>query len=374
MREFLAPRLYFFISYNTLKKNLIHFAEQLGCIIEDGFSQQTFDPNGFALIDDNVNPDLIHRLANKISILAFSETLITPLAVHHLNPTLSLTTFKKVIFGLLPSMEQNGIHDILIGQSSCWQIMVEHIELASKKDCTVVIQGESGTGKEIVAKTIHQLSSRSKQPFVPVNCGAIPADLVESELFGHEKGSFTGAVASRAGKFEAVTTGTLFLDEIGDMPMSMQVKLLRVLQEKKFERVGSNKFIGFQGRLISATHQILSRLVEQKLFREDLFYRLNVLPIYVPPLRERLEDIPCIIDHIVQREMMKIQFSSQAIAELMLYHWPGNVRQLINLLERAEVFYGHITLEEHHVRELLKYEPQHSLAFIEKNNTLISSK
>jgi sigma-54 specific flagellar transcriptional regulator A len=229
--------------------------------------------------------------------------------------------------------------------------------LASDKECTVLIQGESGTGKEVVAKTIHRLSYRSSMPFIPVNCGSIPSDLVESELFGHEKGSFTGAIASRIGRFESVDQGTLFLDEIGDMPISMQVKMLRVLQEKQFERVGSNKIIEFKGRLISATHHLLIDLVDQKNFREDLFYRINVLPVYLPPLRDRLQDIPIIVKKILKRDLINIELSEDAIDELMQYSWPGNVRQLINLLERAQVFYTDSIIDGLQIKDLLKFEP-----------------
>jgi sigma-54 specific flagellar transcriptional regulator A len=372
MSKLLGPKLYFFISYQHLKIKLLTFAEKIGCVIEDGFSQNQLDPQGFALIDDQLNLDSIHRIAQQLPILAFSDSLITPLALQHLDPELSLSTFKNTILAAARNLQHNdNIEDILIGRAPCWLAIMSLIELAAQKDCTVLIQGESGTGKEIVARTIHRLSLRSSMPFVPVNCGAIPVDLVESELFGHEKGSFTGAIAPRLGKFEVVAKGTLFLDEIADMPMSMQVKLLRALQERQFERIGSNKILGFHGRLISASHQVLTRLVEQKIFREDLFYRLNVLPIYLPALRERCEDVPHIIERIIQREGLKIDFSRQAIEELMHYRWPGNVRQLQNLLERAEVFYTNMTIESFHIKELLKYEPQGCALEISKNNSLI---
>jgi sigma-54 specific flagellar transcriptional regulator A len=361
MKEFLIPKLYFFISYENLKARLISFAQEIGCIIVDGFAEHHFNQEvGFALIDDQLPLEIIQRLATKLPILAFGEGLVSPLALHHLHPSISLSSFKNIILRSTESLNKNDIQEVLAGRSACWSKILHIIELAAQKDCTVLIQGESGTGKEVVAKTIHRLSARGSLPFLPLNCGAIPVELVESELFGHEKGSFTGAVASRSGKFEAVTDGTLFLDEIGDMPLSVQVKLLRVLQERQFERVGSNKMLNFKGRLISATNQSLIHLVDAKLFREDLFYRLNVLPVYLPALRDRIEDIPIIVECIIQRQSLNIALHSASLELLMSYSWPGNVRQLINLLERAEVFYPHQTIGPEDIKNLLKYEPQYT--------------
>jgi len=198
----------------------------------------------------------------------------------------------------------------------------------STTDATVLIQGESGTGKEVVAKLVHDLSDRSTGPFIPINCGAIPGELLESELFGHEKGSFTGAVSARKGRFELAEGGTLFLDEIGDMPFAMQVKLLRVLQEKSYERVGGIKSITCDVRIIAATHQNLEIKIEENLFRADLYYRLSIFPIEIPPLRERHGDIPG-----------SIEFSDEAVGQLESYEWPGNVRELSNLIERLMVLY-----------------------------------
>jgi len=208
-----------------------------------------------------------------------------------------------------------------------------------------LILGESGTGKEVIARNIHYHSSRGQQAFVPINCGAIPAELIESELFGHEKGAFTGALTARKGRFELAEGGTLFLDEIGDMPMQMQVKLLRVLQEKVFERVGGNKSITCNVRVLAATHRDLKKEIEKGNFREDLFYRLDVFPITVAPLRERAEDIPMLVAELVQRiendKKGSVRFTSAALMALCQYDWPGNVRELANMIERLTIIHAY---------------------------------
>jgi sigma-54 specific flagellar transcriptional regulator A len=217
------------------------------------------------------------------------------------------------------------------------------IEQVAPFDTNVLILGESGTGKEMVARHVHELSGRAGHPFVPVNCGAIPADLLESELFGHEKGAFTGAFSTRLGRFEFAEGGTLFLDEIGDMSLQMQVKLLRVLQERSFERVGSNRTIGCNVRIIAATHRDLDAAILAGRFREDLYYRLNVFPVQMPPLRERLEDLPVLIEHLVQRQGQyagrHIRLDKDAMNCLARNPWPGNVRELANLLERLAILF-----------------------------------
>jgi sigma-54 specific flagellar transcriptional regulator A len=217
------------------------------------------------------------------------------------------------------------------------------IAQVAESDATVLILGESGTGKEVVANALHDASLRREKPFVPINCGAIPAELLESELFGHEKGAFTGALTARQGRFEMAEGGTLFLDEIGDMPLAMQVKLLRVLQERNFERVGGNKTIYCNVRVIAATHRHLENEIKNNRFREDLFYRLNVFPIEMPPLKERAEDIPVLIEELITR-MVKanrgfVKLTSNALATLMNYEWQGNVRELANLIERLAIIY-----------------------------------
>jgi sigma-54 dependent transcriptional regulator, flagellar regulatory protein len=222
------------------------------------------------------------------------------------------------------------------------------IEQVAPFDTNVLILGESGTGKEMVARHVHELSGRAGHPFVPVNCGAIPADLLESELFGHEKGAFTGALSTRLGRFEFAEGGTLFLDEIGDMSLQMQVKLLRVLQERSFERVGSNRTIKCNVRIIAATHRDLDEAISAGRFREDLFYRLNVFPIQMPPLRERLEDLPVLIEHLVQRQGQmagrRIKLDKDAMNCLARNRWPGNVRELSNLLERLAILFPEQTI------------------------------
>ena len=240
----------------------------------------------------------------------------------------------------------------LVGTSRAIQHVRQMMQQVADTDASVLILGESGTGKEVVARNLHYHSKRRDAPFVPVNCGAIPAELLESELFGHEKGAFTGAITSRAGRFELANGGTLFLDEIGDMPLPMQVKLLRVLQERTFERVGSNKTQCADVRIIAATHKNLESMIEVGAFREDLYYRLNVFPIEMAPLRERVEDIPLLMNELISRmeheKRGSIRFNSAAIMSLCRHAWPGNVRELANLVERMAIMhpYGVIGVAE----------------------------
>jgi len=218
------------------------------------------------------------------------------------------------------------------------------VSKVAPSDASVLILGESGTGKEIIARRLHAQSARCEGPFVPVNCGAIPADLLESELFGHEKGAFTGALSARRGRFELAAGGTLFLDEIGDMPLSMQVKLLRVLQERCFERVGSSVTHRADVRIVAATHQDLESRAERGEFRSDLYYRLNVFPIEIPPLRQRTEDISVLFEHFNHRlpgaGLDSFDVDDEALRALQMYSWPGNVRELANLVERLAILYG----------------------------------
>lgn len=231
----------------------------------------------------------------------------------------------------------------LVGNSRGVTEVRKLIEQVADSEATVLILGESGTGKEVVARNLHYHSARRDKPFVPINCGAIPGELLESELFGHEKGAFTGAISARRGRFEMAEGGTLFLDEIGDMPMSMQVKLLRVLQERTFERVGGNKELKADVRIIAATHQDLEALIKEGKFREDLFYRLNVFPIDMPPLRDRMDDVPLLVNELIARmeneKRGSVRFTPTAMMALCQYRWPGNVRELSNLLERMVIMY-----------------------------------
>ncbi len=228
-----------------------------------------------------------------------------------------------------------------VGQSGPMQRVNALIRQVAPFDSSVLVLGESGSGKELVARTIHDCSPRRDKPFVAINCGAIPAELLESELFGHEKGAFTGAISTRKGRFEMAEGGTLFLDEIGDMSLPMQVKLLRVLQERVFERVGGNRPQRCDVRIIAATHRDLEGAIEGGSFREDLFYRLSVFPLEMPPLRQRLEDMPALISEfnqrLVQRGLSSIRFSPSAMGALCRYGWPGNVRELSNLVERMAI-------------------------------------
>ena len=232
---------------------------------------------------------------------------------------------------------------LLDGHSKAIQLVGELIERVANTQANVLILGESGTGKEVVARSIHTISNRASKYFVPVNCAAIPQELLESELFGHVKGAFTGAITDRKGRFELAEGGTLFLDEIGDMDLNMQAKLLRVLQEKVFERVGSAKPIRANVRVVAATHRNLEDMVSKGEFREDLFYRLHVFPIELPPLRRRAEDLPALVyaitDRIKNETGKDVSVTADAMAALTRYTWPGNVRELSNLLERLSILY-----------------------------------
>ncbi|AXR05737.1 sigma-54 dependent transcriptional regulator [Salinimonas sediminis] len=242
-----------------------------------------------------------------------------------------------------PSGVKTRLFRSLVGKSEEIQTVRRLVEQVAPTDATVLILGESGTGKEVIARNVHFFSDRKDGPFIPVNCGAIPGELLESELFGHEKGAFTGAISARKGRFELAETGTLFLDEIGDMPLQMQVKLLRVLQERTFERVGGNTPIRCNVRIVAATHRNLETMIAEDKFREDLYYRLNVFPVDSPALRERKEDIPLLLQELISRiqgdGVDAVKFTELAIASLMEHQWAGNVRELSNLVERLSILY-----------------------------------
>jgi Nif-specific regulatory protein len=249
---------------------------------------------------------------------------------------------QREVSKLEESLKKKYDFENIAGASGPMQEVFALVKKVAGTDSSVIIYGESGTGKELIAQAIHTHSLRKDKPFVKLNCVAIPEGLLESELFGHEKGSFTGAIAQKAGKFELANGGTIFLDEIGDMTLPTQAKILRVLQEKEFERVGGTKTIKVDVRVIAATNKNLQKAVEEKAFREDLFFRLNVVPIYLPPLRERKGDIPLLVEHFLKETREKVKkkilgVSQEALELLMEYPWPGNVRELENCIERAAV-------------------------------------
>ncbi|MGA7625084.1 MAG: sigma 54-interacting transcriptional regulator [Candidatus Acidiferrales bacterium] len=230
----------------------------------------------------------------------------------------------------------------IIGNSSALESVFGEVERVAPTDSTVLIQGETGTGKELIARAIHNISSRCGRPFVKLNCAAIPYDLLESELFGHERGAFTGAIAQKIGRFETADKGTLFLDEVGDIPLALQPKLLRVLQEQEFERLGSARTHQVDVRLLAATHRNLADMVKRAEFRSDLYYRMNVFPIVLPPLRARSEDIPDLVQHFVEifgRRMGKQieRVPAETMSALTSYGWPGNIRELQNFIERSVI-------------------------------------
>jgi formate hydrogenlyase transcriptional activator len=230
----------------------------------------------------------------------------------------------------------------IIGKSPALESVLAQAEQVAPTDSTVLIQGETGTGKELIARAVHDLSSRFGRPFIKLNCAAIPFDLLESELFGHEKGAFTGAIAQKVGRFELADKGTLFLDEVGDIPLALQPKLLRVLQEQEFERLGGIRTQQVDVRLVAATHRNLVEMVKRSEFRSDLYYRLNVFPIPLPPLRERREDIPALVEHFVEiyarRMNRQIEhIPPETMSTLVSYQWPGNIRELQNFIERSVI-------------------------------------
>jgi formate hydrogenlyase transcriptional activator len=283
-----------------------------------------------------------------------------------------------------PTGREPGFEQI-IGQSQALRAVLRQVKTVAATDATVLIHGETGTGKELIARAIHNLSPRRSHAFVKVNCAAIPAGLLESELFGHEKGAFTGAVAPRMGRFEVADHGTIVLDEIGDIPLELQPKLLRVLQEREIERLGSTRTKKVDVRVVAATHRALEEMIVEKQFRLDLYYRLNVFPIYIPPLRERPEDIPLLARYFVQqfaRRMNKTieAISSETMEALIRYTWPGNIRELQNVIERSVIVHqkGNLSVK----RSWLDHEcsqnepatpPSHRKSLVEEEREMIGA-
>ena len=287
------------------------------------------------------------------------DFLPKPFSLDHLmtvvNKALELRALRHENQKLKAELGQRYQFDSIVGRSPAMREIFATIQRVAPTRATVLLAGESGVGKDLIARAIHQNSPRADHPFVKINCTALPENLMESELFGYEKGAFTGANISKPGKFEQADTGTVFLDEIGDVPPSIQVKLLRVLQDREFERLGSNKTRHIDVRVLAATNVDLRAALEQGTFREDLYYRLNVLPIDIPPLRERKEDIPSLVDHFIAKHAKDAGSPVQSVSEgalqrLLEYHWPGNVRELENVLERSMVLAGGPVLQADDVK------------------------
>lgn len=297
--------------------------------------------------------------AHLVSFMSQSElSKLSHKPIRHLSPSFSKYELQQLLSKCHVIATEfdhhadlsNTYFEKLLGNSPKIREIRAMIKQVANTDTTVLIQGQSGTGKDVIASCIHYLSNRKDKPLVPINCGAIPGELMESELFGHEKGAFTGAVNRRAGRFEMADTGTLFLDEIGDMPLAMQVKLLRVIQERKVERVGGSSSQKVDVRLIAATNKNLEQMIQEHQFREDLFYRLNVFPINAPSLAERADDIPLLIEYHIEKMFTRLKhrvaFTERAIDILSHYEWPGNIRELENFLERMVILHPDGVLDE----------------------------
>jgi formate hydrogenlyase transcriptional activator len=273
-----------------------------------------------------------------------------------------------------------GDDDEIVGRSLAFQQVLNLVRMVANSDSVTLIQGETGTGKEVIARALHNQSARKQEPFVTLNCAAIPGALLESELFGHERGAFTGACAQTKGRFQLADRGTLFLDEIGDLPLELQPKLLRALQEREFERLGSSQTIRVNVRVIAATNQNLAGLVAAKQFRADLYYRLNVIPICLPPLRERVEDVPLLVEHFVRKYSLRFNkpigpIPHEVMDVLQAHDWPGNIRELQNFVERALVFsFGSVLcLPLMDLKRMAKESPaaaSHTLAEAEREHIL----
>ena len=303
--------------------------------------------------------DESYSLKNGEQILSVVATMIAQHVINLETIRLEKERLREENRRLRSELENKYRITNIVGNSNKMREVFQMISQVSKSNATVLVRGESGTGKELVANSIHYNSHRAKNPFVKVNCAALPVNLIESELFGHEKGAFTGAIKQKLGKFEIANKGTIFLDEIGSMGQDVQVKLLRVLQEKEFERVGGHKTIKSDVRVIAATNKNLEHAVEEETFRGDLYYRLNVFPIYIPPLRERKTDILLLADYFLEKYALENnkeirRFSTPAIDMLANYHWPGNVRELENCIERAVLLCEEGVIHSYHLPPTLQ--------------------
>jgi DNA-binding NtrC family response regulator len=319
---------------------------------EKGYNFTSIVMTGFASIETAIaatKKGVFHYLTKPFELDVLAELVVRAMTQKMgVDPSLFNTKEKKPAKGEKIKLIKPCDDDFfcgMIGRSKVMKKIFERIKKVAASNSTVLVGGPSGTGKELVAQAIHKMSQRSDQNMVSVNCGAIPGELLESELFGHEKGAFTGAISTRMGRFEVANNGTIFLDEIGDMPLLLQVKLLRVLQNREIERVGSTSPIGVDVRIVTATHRDLEKSVSEGDFREDLFYRLNVIPIRIPALKERREDIPLLISYFLSRFVSadgrnSIDFEDETLEILTNYEWPGNVRELENLIERLVILRG----------------------------------
>jgi formate hydrogenlyase transcriptional activator len=347
----------------------------LGTLNLAAFSPDAFSPDQFGLLT---------RVAGQIAIAVRNACSYERMG--ELNAQLS----REKLY-LEDEIRSERLFEDIVGRSPALRRLLKEIETVAPTDSTVLISGETGSGKELVARAIHTLSSRGDRAFVKLNCAAIPTGLLESELFGHERGAFTGAITQRIGRFELANRGTVFLDEVGEIPLELQPKLLRVLQEREFERLGSTRTLRTDARLIAATNRDLAALAAEQRFRQDLFYRLNVFPIHVPPLRERREDIPVLVRHFAQqfaRRMKKTieTIPSETMAALAAYEWPGNIRELQNLIERAVILTTGTTLAvpafaatsrtpapaAHGVDTLEAADRRHILAALESSNWVLA--
>jgi formate hydrogenlyase transcriptional activator len=348
----------------------------LGTLNLAAFDPDAFSPKQFGLL---------MRVAGQIAIAVSNACSYE--RIGELNAQLA----REKLY-LEDEIRSDRLFEDIIGRSAALRRVLHEVETVAPTDSTVLISGETGSGKELVARAIHNFSTRSPHAFVKMNCAAIPTGLLESELFGHEKGAFTGAIAQRIGRFELANRGTVFLDEVGEIPLELQPKLLRVLQEREFERLGSARTLRTDARLIAATNRDLAALADEQKFRQDLFYRLNVFPIHVPPLRERREDIPTLVRHFAQQFSRRMNknietIPSETMAELTEYEWPGNIRELQNLIERAVILTTGTTLDipvtalarrsapaprENHGETLEDADRRHIVAALESTNWVIA--
>jgi transcriptional regulator with PAS, ATPase and Fis domain len=291
---------------------------------------------GFALVRFILKP-VEQFVAKAVKLASISGNPADKRKEWSVNKIEQFTTVFDRVTSVLSRMDARHFFPQIIGESLAMRGLLSLIKKVAPTDSTVLILGESGTGKELVATSIYENCLRKNKPFIKLNCAAIPTELLESELFGHEKGAFTGATKFKPGKFDMANAGILFLDEIGDMPLNLQSKILRVIQEKEFYRVGGSNTIKVDVRFIASTNQNLEKLVQEGKFREDLYYRLNVFTLHLPPLRERKEDIPLLVDYFLQHLPKKVEISSVSLQMIIAYNWPGNIRELKNVIESAAV-------------------------------------